>query len=372
MRWYRKIEAFFLACINFVWKTFIKLHEKNNIKSKNKLVEKVELTDRQKKQIDDFYLENYGKKIPYKWHRMYQSFTGNFDYRYIPDYIYTVLLEELNNKRIDVLPFENKAMIANFARGVKNPVRVPKTYVSCVGGSYFDGEGNPISKKDAVGKILKLCETCPQFIIKKTVDTSSGRGVRLINAENGIDTIENERIESVIEKFGGDFAVQEKIIQNAAFSALYSGSVNTLRVITYRTENKINVAPTIMRIGRNGYVDNAHAGGMFIGVSREGKLLKQAFTEYGEKFEKHPVTNVVFENYELPAFDKVMAAATEMHKNYPALRFISWDFTVDENENVVLIEANLHSQTVWMSQSSHGKGLFEENTAEILALVRNK
>ena len=372
MKAYRIIEKFFLKCIELFWQLFISIHERKNIKSKKKLLKQVELTDDQKKQIDDFYLENYGKKVPYKWHRLYQSYTGKFDYRYLPEPLLSTKLELLDNKRLQVLPMENKALIGNFARGLEGKVRIPKTYVMGMQGRYYDENGNPIDKESAVAKLTQLHDGRYFAICKKTIDTSSGRDVRLIEVENGIDVRKNEKLQDVLASMGKNFVVQERLQAHPAFAALYAGSINTLRVVSYQTKNGYKVAPIIIRIGKDGYVDNAHQGGMFVGVTSEGKLLKEAVTEYQQRYTVHPVTGVAFEGYSLPKVPEIMQCAIDMHKNYPSMRFISWDFTVDQDENIVLIEANLHSHTIWMSQYAHGKGFFGEDTAEMLQLIRSK
>lgn len=372
MKVYRMIEAFLLRCVEFFWRVFISVHEKKNIKKKQNLLQKVELTDAQKKQIDDFYLKNYGKKVPHKWHRLYQSYTGNFDYRYLPEPLLSTKLELLDNKRLQVLPMENKALLGNFTRGLEGKVRIPKTYVMCVQGRYYDDAGDVIDKETAIRNLTQLNGGKYFAICKKTVDTSSGRDVRLIEVQDGIDVRKNEKLQDVLASMGKNFIVQERLQAHPAFAGLYAGSINTLRVVTYQTKQGYKVAPIIIRIGKDGYVDNAHQGGMFVGVTEEGTLLKEAVTEFQQRYTAHPVTGVVFEGYSLPKVPEIRQCAIEMHKNYPSMRLISWDFTVDQDGNVVLIEANLHSHTIWMSQYAHGKGFFGEDTAEMLQLIRAK
>ena len=53
----------------------------------------VKLTKEQKKAIRVFYKQNYGKKIPYTYHRLFMGFTGNFDEKYIPNMVYAPYLE---------------------------------------------------------------------------------------------------------------------------------------------------------------------------------------------------------------------------------------------------------------------------------------
>ena len=46
-------------------------------------------------------------------------------------------------------------------------------------------------------------------------------------------------------------------------------------------------------------MDNAHAGGMFIGVNDLGELNDEAFTEFGKRYKEHPDTHTVFKGYKL-------------------------------------------------------------------------
>lgn len=373
MKLYKKLELLFLGLINHIWFWFIMLHECKNIIKKRSLYKDVKLSRDQKKQIDDYYIKNYGKKVLYYWHRLYQSYTGRFDFKYIPEYIFSTRLELISNKRIDALPYANKNMLPVLFGGVLDNVRTPQTYIMCVKGTYFDANRNIISKAQAIDILKHFSNGCYQAVIKRTVDTSSGRDVRILDMQKGTDLIENEPIESIIKKMGKDFVVQERICPHSAFENLYQKSINTLRIVTYIINDKICVAPIIMRIGQGGgLVDNAHAGGMFIGVSYDGKLLKEAFTEYQKRYLVHPDTKVVFENYQLPCVPEICQAAIKLHQQIPMLKFVSWDFTVDSCEKIVLIEANLHSQTVWFQQMAHGKAFFGEDTGEILRLARNK
>ena len=52
------------------------------------ILKQANLTDSQKRAIDDFYVENYGKKIPYTWHRHNLAISGNFDVRFFPELLF--------------------------------------------------------------------------------------------------------------------------------------------------------------------------------------------------------------------------------------------------------------------------------------------
>ncbi len=167
--------------------------------------------------------------------------------------------------------------------------------------------------------------------------------------------------------------VQECIKQHEKLNTLYPNSVNTFRVITYLWKGKVYHVPLALRIGQGGgYLDNAHAGGMFIGVSDSGRLSPVAFTEFGDRYEKHPDTQIEFGNYEIDFVPEIIKTAEKLHLNTPQLGIISWDIAVDENKIMVLIEANTRGQSIWFPQMANGKGAFGENTREILQFISPK
>lgn len=57
----------------------------------------VTLSREQEDQIDRLYMENYGRKIPYTWHRHFTAFTGQFDPQYFPELLYIPEFEHYMN-----------------------------------------------------------------------------------------------------------------------------------------------------------------------------------------------------------------------------------------------------------------------------------
>ena len=69
---------------------------------------------------------------------------------------------------------------------------------------------------------------------------------------------------------------------------------------------------------------------------------------------------------------ELIKTAKKLHLNAPQLGIISWDLTVDQNGEFVLIEANTRGQGIWISQMAHGCGPFGKNTEDILRYVASK
>ena len=182
--------------------------EKKKMKDKRRKreYESIQLTESQNKEIQDFYKKYYGRKIDTRWHKMYQSFTGNYDYRYFPEILFSSKLEtKLSDKTIASI-FTDKSMVELLYKDIDG-LYIPKTVVLCCSGIFYDTNRNIISKDDAIKKLYN----CGQKIIKKTIDSSSGRGVLLINVKNGKDIKNNLELDQLLEQFGLNFIVQEVI-----------------------------------------------------------------------------------------------------------------------------------------------------------------
>ena len=178
------------------------------------------------------------------------------------------------------------------------------------------------------------------------------------------------RLKEIIKELGKNFVMQERLICHESIKQLYDGSVNTFRIMTYRWHNEIIAAPVIMRIGKGGaYLDNAHAGGMFIALSEDGSLHEKAFTELEDSYVEHPDSKIKFKNYKISLLPKVVETVKNMHYSLPTIGVINWDMTLDEEGNPVLIEANVNGGSIWLFQMAHGCGVFGDKTPEILRWI---
>ena len=331
-------------------------------KRRVEIYSKVSLTERQKEEIDILFKQNYGKRVPYTWHRHFTAFTGNFDKNYFPELLYIPEFEAyMNLNKYYNRVFSDKNLLPNLA--VAAGIKVPKTIVCCVKGVY-KGSGNNIISK---GEALDILNNSGCVFVKPSVDSCSGKACAIIDINDGVDKISQKPIESIINELGSDFVIQEKIVCHKTISDLYPNSVNTFRIITYIWKDKIKMFPAIMRIGSGGScVDNAHAGGMFIAVNEDGTLHKTAFTEFKKEYTNHPDTGVCYEGYKIEMFPEVLNSAKKMHELIPQIGVANWDFTIDEDGIPVLVEVNITSGSVWLPQIAHGKGAFGEDTAEVL------
>lgn len=346
----------------------INLKEVKNILSKlgNK---KKELTKEQKKKIDDFYMKNYGKKVPYYYHQYAYSVTNIFDETIFPDCLFIGNLEyKLNNKTI-AYALADKSMLENILSGI-NDIKTPKIIARKTNEFNLMYEGYLIDEETFYDKIKNIGEC----FIKPAHDSNSGKECRKINIIDGIEINTKLKINDFLKTYNNNFVIQELITNSQTLQNINPNSVNTIRIITYINNNKIYVCAPLLRmaINRTSYVDNIHSGGAFIGIDiKTGKLLEKAITLDGEEYYYHPVTNIKFADVWIPNFQKIVEKCKEIHeKRLSMLKMVSFDITLDQNENIVLVELNLIYQSIWLSQYTSGHGIFGKNTIDMLKLLK--
>ena len=303
-----------------------------------------------------------------KWHRLYQSYTGIFQKDYFPEILYSTRLEPILCPDKYSLVLSHKYLTTCLFPGDKD-YRIPKTFASYTANVYTNEKHIVLSKY----QIQKLCQNIGHAVIKPTIDSSSGEGVRMLTIKEGVDIRTGETLECILGKYKTDYIIQERIIQSELLNNLYSNAINTFRIITYICNEKVHVAPISLRIGRgDAEVDNIHAGGISIGIDDNFCLRKSAFSEMGEQFDRHPTTGIVFEGYKIQPLKEIICCAQRLHGYIPMIKMISWDWTLDENNIPVLIETNLTGQAVWLPQLTNGLPMFGENTNYFLKLIKNR
>jgi putative polysaccharide biosynthesis protein len=144
------------------------------------------------------------------------------------------------------------------------------------------------------------------------------------------------------------WVVQERIKnQHDALSKFHPSSINTIRIITVKTDSKIDVLFSKLRIGVSGnYADNTSSGGVAVDIFN-GKMTKWGFyrSGLGTKTDKHPDTMVVFENYEIPFWDEIIDSVKNAHRLFYGLHSIGWDVCLTDN-GIMLIEGNDNWDTI--------------------------
>lgn len=342
--------------------------EIKNIINKKPIFKNCVLTQSEKEEIDEYFTKYYGKKISYKWHQLYKSYTGMFDVRYFPEILYSTKLEPKLNPFDIAYPLGDKSFVEVICKSVRDKeIVAPKAIILNSRGVYFDSDRKILSLDGVIDRLKDIGE----IIIKPTIETMGGKGVRVCNINNNIDSILGADISEILKNYGENFIIQNRIINHDTYSNLYDKSINTVRVITYNSGNKIKVAPLSMRIGMNDrIVDN---GGIYIGLSESGTLNSVGFNKKDRtKYYEHPNTHIKFEGYRVEGIEKIISASKSLHAMLPQLKIISWDMSIDEKGRVIVIEINTTGQSIWFPQMVNGVGVFSNDTPMMLKMISGK
>ena len=126
--------------------------------------------------------------------------------------------------------------------------------------------------------------------------------IKITNTELKLVPLE-DFLSSVNEQ---DYIVQEYMQQHEAMAALNPTSLNTLRMLVLRYCEEPQILAAMVRIGVNGaIVDNAHQGGICVGVDLSTGKLKKFGIRNGSKVSvMHPNSKIIYEGRQIPYFEE--------------------------------------------------------------------
>lgn len=305
------------------------------------------LTKEQEKEVQDFYINLIGKKVPLYSHEYFFSRTGHFTKDYVPINIYHCELMSKANQYSLISPLGDKNLLDLLFPGENTVHSVLKNM-----NGYYYFEGNPVSEE----KAISLCQNLDDVIIKRSHGTH-GNGVQFFSVKNGITTLSNKSIEQLFKDYEKDFTIQNWIKQHEKMAALNPTSVNTLRILSYRSGMEVLIIYSVVRIGRkDSVIDNQSAGGISTTIDQNGRLGKTAFGGYYNDDILKTDTGIVLEGYQIPSYNKAIEMVKRMHMKLPYFNIVGWDVAIQDNGEPILIEYN---SDPGLSQSAFKSGMGE-------------
>lgn len=343
----------------YVYNQFMKRKQDETQAKMKNIKNRKHLSDAQKKEIIDYYYQLTGKTISTIDHEYFYSRTGIYTKKYIPmGFFQAEIVGRLN--RMDCY---NSYSDKNLDDVLLTTVKHPHYYLKNINGYYYF-EGQPVSK----AKAMELCANLTDVIIKPSLSLQ-GSGVMKISVKDGITNCEGLTIEDLFGRYNKDFLIQEAVRQHPIIAALNPTSVNTMRIVTYRSGMEVLLVYAVIRIGRKGQViDNQSAGGISAKINSDGTLGKYAFGKVGDDMIEKTDIGIVLEGYQLPSYDKAVAKVKELHYSLPLFDLVGWDIAIDEEGEPVLIEWN---GLPGPSQTACGTG-YGDLTERIISEVWNR
>ncbi|MBD5311275.1 MAG: hypothetical protein HDS13_03820 [Bacteroides sp.] len=303
--------------------------------------------------IQKFY-SKYNLTINPVFHQFYKYCKGTISPEYIPDDLYYTYIDPFFNDWVLAKYLDNKT----FYHQLFPTIPQPKTVVYRQNLYWFNSDQEIITEEIAIKTILRYHEC----FLKQATDSEGGKNIYVITSKDSI-----QKVNAILKKISGDIIVQEGLKQSSILSKLNSSSVNTLRLLTLlRLDGSVKLCSTSLRMGINGAkVDNASSGGITVGVQKDGTLNSYAYSADGIRYDSHPTSNVKFNSVIIPNFSEVVEIVKREAKKHPHFRLISWDIALDQDNQPVLIEANLKYGELEFHQLNNGP-IFGDDTKTIL------
>lgn len=342
-----------MDAVKFLKRIVRKLEYRQDLREKKKVITKNfkdlehhrKLTKSQKKEVQDYYHGLIGHNVPLYSHEYFYSRTGFFTKEYVPTNLYHCDLI----RKANYYPFMYAYSDKNMQDIILEKENTVHAILKNINGYYYY-EGKPVSEEEAIMN----CRNISKAILKPTL-RSKGNGVKAISVKDGMTNIDGLTIGQLFKKYKKNFIIQECIKQHELMSALNPTSVNTIRVLSYRSGMEVLIIYSVVRIGRKGQVvDNQSAGGISTTISEDGRLGKEAFGGYNKDNILKTDTGIVLEGYQLPSYDKAIDMVKRLHMKLPYANIVGWDIAIQEDGEPVLIEFNTNTG---LSQSAMKSGM---------------
>ncbi|MCH5218011.1 MAG: hypothetical protein J1F07_05615 [Muribaculaceae bacterium] len=260
---------------------------------------------------------------------------------------------------------------------LKDTSFLPQTLLYRIGGTLIMSEMNQPAPWYNTKELADKFHKYDKIILKPSVGSASGIGVDLfVLTENGFKNNKGTFLDSdYLSNFGNDFILQEAIKQHPYIAQFNESSVNTFRIVAYRSvkDEEVYIMTSYIRIGNKGaFIDNAHAGGKFIGIHPDtGILNKYVCDQYGQITNTYNEIDFSTSQFKIPSWDKIIDAVKEISKKVLHHRYIAFDMTLDKDNNPKMIEFNIGNTAFWSAMFA-GQLCFGDKTEEIMGYCKNQ
>jgi putative polysaccharide biosynthesis protein len=300
------------------------------------------------------------------WLEWYAGVSGIQNPDYIPENVFYGVVEPIiNNSRFTVNYSDKNFYDLVYPKGL-----FPETLIRNTDGLYYDGNYEPLDISDNK-KLFKILSGCETVFVKPATESGGGREVDRFNLKDQkfVNAEGHELSLELLQKvYQISFVIQKPLGQHTFLSSFNATSINTIRVLTYRSPvtQQINILQSVFRVGaKNQFLDNSRAGGYSIGVNSTGKLNSFALRKDGSKYDKVNDISLTGNDFIIPYFDKIVSTSKMIAgKNIHHL-MLALDMSIDESGNIRCIEINNRSNEINFHQLNNGP-LFGEFTDEVI------
>lgn len=192
------------------------------------------------------------------------------------------------------------------------------------------------------------------FIVAKPDDGTTGKGIALYKLEDYTDkkVLWNELLKNQLN------LIEELICQKEQLNRINPTSVNTIRIITVRNNDKTYILGALLRMSVGDFVDNLTNGGIVApiniktGVVKGPAVSKKLYESY---YQKHPKTKEKIVGFNIPFWNEIKIMIDKASKIEKGIGTVGWDIAITEN-GPELIEGNDNwGKNMWQLGYQKGK-----------------
>lgn len=215
-----------------------------------------------------------------------------------------------------------------------------------------------ISESEAINILFESNSS----VIFKSNSSEQGIGVAFFNQETFNI--------AYVKKQTGVF--QKVIRQHEFFNRIFPHPGATIRITTaLDSKGKSRTRSAYLRLGRSNqpkksiHVQASTLVKTAIDID-SGELYTRGYMPDWSSTLSHPDTGVSFEGLVIPAFEKACSVVEQLHNNYPFVQCIGWDVSINDKEEIEIMEWNGLHNDIKFSEAVHGpcfKDLLERSLA---------
>lgn len=298
----------------------------------------------------------FDKNLTGEWMQLLTAIRGVEDPYIVPSTVYYGVIERcLNNCNASSTGIEDKNLMSLYVNKNDRAYSVVRYNQGC----FFDDDFNPLSYEEADRYISNF----KGDLIGKIANGSSGGHSITLYRDNkdGCKMSKNYKLTSEwIRRHTLSYIVQERLKQEPTISAINPGSINTMRMMTYRRpwDGVVQLGASMIRFGYgDSIVDNISSGGMSVGVDSEGVLNNFGVDCTYGRVSSHPQNGFSFGGLKVPFYSDMRSKVLEIAARVPDFNVLGFDVIARPNGHPCIIEINATSLCaieVQMSSSIFG------------------
>ncbi len=172
-------------------------------------------------------------------------------------------------------------------------------------------------------------------VFAKTPTGEGGHGVTKIKLSEFKNI--KKLYDNLLEK--KQFLVEEAIIQSDEVNEINPNVVNSFRIVTLYKDGKVTILNNAFRINQDDSDVIGCTNDIYFSLSENGKIDSNVIDDYGNLYDKHPLTGKKFADVKIKGVKEAFDMVTHLALKIPQVRYIGWDIAFT-NDGPVLVEGN--------------------------------